>query len=89
MSCVKNHRKVGDFESVVLKKLRFNCTGKNDSNILTHAVYVDSKALVRLAFLTGTLIRILYTYQNELIIGDKVSSTLQQHLNIKWEVKTY
>ena len=84
MSYVKNHRKLGDFENVVLKKLRFYCTGKSDSNILTHAGCVDSKTLVRLALLKGMLLRLLYTYQNELIICDRISSTLQ-HLNIKWK----
>jgi len=50
------------------------CTGKNDLNFLTDVGYVDSKALVRLVSLTGTLITPLYTYHNEFIIGDMISS---------------
>jgi len=76
-----------DFENVVLKKLTLICTGKNDSNFLTDAGYVDSKALFRYALLTGTLIRTLYAYKNELIIGDRISSTLQQRLKTICEIK--
>ena len=42
-----------DFENVVLKKLTLNCTGKNDSNFLTDAGYVDSKALVKTCLAHG------------------------------------
>jgi len=71
----------------VLKKLVLYCTGKNDSNFLTDAGYVNSKALVRLALLTGTLIKTQYTYHNELIIGDKICCKLQQRLSTIWKVK--
>lgn len=50
--------------------------------------YVDSKALVRLALLTGILIRHLYAYKNELIIGDRISYTLEQRLNTIRQVNT-
>jgi hypothetical protein len=76
-----------DIENVVLKRLTLNCTGKNDSNFLTDEGYEDCKGHVRLALLTGTIIRPLYTYQKELITGDRISCTLQQRLCVIWEVK--